>query len=127
MPGSGRTARGKLTWAGRAWARGELGSEARDGEAEDDARFFGLDLGAALDPEPGEGVWPENVAAVEAFLEVGGQWRTATRGDGGVLWIALDYTAARAGLELAGVAITPELWADLRIVAAGARAVLNGD
>lgn len=31
----------------------------------------------------------------------------------------LDYTAARAGLELAAVAMTPGIWTDIRIIEAG--------
>jgi len=42
-----------------------------------------------------------------------------------VVWIGLDYTAARAGLELAGISITPECWSDVRVIEEGALMELN--
>jgi hypothetical protein len=41
--------------------------------------------------------------------------------------IGLDYTAAQAGLELAGIAVTPAVWADVREIERGARAAMNGE
>jgi hypothetical protein len=85
-----------------------------------------------------EGVWPENWETVMAFLEVDTQWRTAPVGGaaafgigGGMMhpvvpvFIGLDYTASRAGLEAAGVVVTPELWRGLRIMEAAACDALN--
>lgn len=34
--------------------------------------------------------------------------------------IGLDYAGARAGLELAGIAMTPALWEQVRLIEAGA-------
>jgi hypothetical protein len=42
-----------------------------------------------------------------------------------VVWIGLDYAAARAGLELAGLEVTPEVWADLRAIEEGAIEGMN--
>lgn len=40
--------------------------------------------------------------------------------------IGLDYTAAEAGLRLAGVAVTPEIWAGVQMIEAGAIDEMNG-
>tara|TARA_Y100000815_G_scaffold150439_1_gene136292 strand:- start:57 stop:236 length:180 start_codon:yes stop_codon:yes gene_type:complete len=48
------------------------------------------------------------------------QFHVAAGPMGGVIPLGLDYAGARAGLELAGIETTPALWADLRVVEAGA-------
>ena len=48
------------------------------------------------------------------------QWRYAAGPMGGAIPLGLDYAGARAGLELAEVATTPALWADLRVIESGA-------
>ncbi len=45
---------------------------------------------------------------------------------GGILWLGIDHAAARAGLEMAGIGVTPQLWAEVRQIEAGAREGLNG-
>ncbi|WP_181364443.1 DUF1799 domain-containing protein [Ascidiaceihabitans donghaensis] len=60
-------------------------------------------------------VWAEHIPAFHAFLAVCGQWR-AFEVDGRIVPIALDYTAARAGLKLAGIKIKPKVWADLQTI-----------
>ncbi|MFH0299825.1 DUF1799 domain-containing protein [Bradyrhizobium sp. 31Argb] len=76
-----------------------------------------------------EGVWPEHVAIVQAFLAVCTQWRTAPAGGGFApmmpIWIGLDYSAVRVGLEAEGIAITPELWRGLRVMEDEATDALN--
>ena len=42
-------------------------------------------------------------------------------------FIGLDYTAVRAGLELAGIEMTPDLWSEVQLIEAGACKGLNGD
>lgn len=71
------------------------------------------------------GIWTENVAAVEAFLSVSTQWRVAM-GHTGMIVLGLDYTAVRAGLELAGIAVGPDLWASVQMIETGALQALNG-
>lgn len=39
----------------------------------------------------------------------------------------LDYAGARAGLEMAGIEVTPDLWADLQVIEAGALAGMRED
>lgn len=72
-------------------------------------------------------IWEEHLPALDAFLAVDGQWRTIQRGMGSVHWIGLDYGAVRDGLELAGIEMTPETWADLKLIEAGACNELNRD
>jgi hypothetical protein len=77
-----------------------------------------------------EGVWPEHAAIVTAFLACATQWRVTAVGGGfapaRLLWIGLDYASARAGMEAAGIAITPKLWSGVRLMEAEARDALNG-
>jgi uncharacterized protein DUF1799 len=85
-----------------------------------------------------EGLWPENASTVVAFLAVSLQWRVVSRGGGGFssvfggsiapvvpMFIGLDYSAVRAGLDAEGIEVTPELWRGLRVMEAEACAVLN--
>lgn len=43
----------------------------------------------------------------------------------GLLTIGLNYASAKAGLELAGIDVTPELWDDILVIEAGALPALN--
>lgn len=82
-----------------------------------------------LDGGGGQGVWAENAAIVAAFLAVSSQWRTAAIGGGlapgRLCYLGLDYAAALAGLAAAGVTVTPELWAGVRLMEAEAARALN--
>jgi hypothetical protein len=82
-------------------------------------------------PADSDGVWPEHVAAVTAFLSAQTQWRTAVRwlpsGVAGTWWIGLDYAGARVAIEAAGIAITPALWARLATIEHAAIAALNAE
>lgn len=62
---------------------------------------------------------PENWEALNAFLSVGTQWARGGIGD----VTGLDYTRVRDGLEMAGIAVTPELWQKLRVIESGVLAV----
>lgn len=79
--------------------------------------------------DPGAGsacaVWAWHAAALTAFLAIAGQWRVAGGGMGRMVWLGLDYTAAQAGLGLAGITVTPEVWTQVRQIEAGAREELN--
>lgn len=46
-------------------------------------------------------------------------------GGGAVIWLGLDYTAAQAGLALAGLTPDPNTWAQIRQIEAGALEILN--
>jgi hypothetical protein len=123
----GRT-RGKLTWAGRAWATGTLFTTATDlDELAADAAFWGIDptLLADAGDEDGEGVWPENLPAVAAFLAVATQWRVVGLADGSLRTTGLDYAGARAALDALNVEVTPGLWSDVQVIEDGALAGLN--
>lgn len=41
------------------------------------------------------------------------------------LWLGLDYAAAKAGLDLAGIEISPDDWARLRVIEVAAVKALN--
>ncbi|MEA3265208.1 MAG: DUF1799 domain-containing protein [Pseudomonadota bacterium] len=72
-------------------------------------------------------VWPENWDTVVAFEVVSTQWRgPAFMADGRAYWQGLDYTGVEAGLRLAGIAATPDLFVGLRLMEAAARNQLNG-
>lgn len=65
------------------------------------------------------------MAAIEAFLAVSTQWRFAGGGMGRLLALGLDYAGARAGLALAGIPVTRELWSDVMLIELGARTAMN--
>jgi hypothetical protein len=96
------------------------------------------ELDARSFADDGEGVWSENWSTVQAFLAVSLQWRVVSIGGGGAagmggaalapmvpMFIGLDYSAVRAGLEAEGMVITPDLWRGLRIMETAACAALN--
>lgn len=102
-------------------------------ETRRDAESFGLAPEAiarlAARPDAGGGVWPDNVQIVRAFLAVETQWRTAVAGgmeSSRILFVGLDYTAVRAGLDAVGIEITPDLWSGLQVMEGDARAAMNG-
>lgn len=95
----------------------------RDDDAEE-AAFWGIDP-ALLTTAESTGIWESNVQAVHAFLTIDSQFRMTGLARGGVLVTGLDYAGARAGLELAGVTVTPDLWSDIQLVEAGAVGELN--
>ena len=97
-------------------------------ELNSDAAFFGIDPAVLqAEPAPSEGVWEEHAAAVQAFLAIQTQWKVLPRFGDRPVWIGLDHGAAEAGLRLAGIDMTSEQWMELRVIEAGAKAVLNGD
>lgn len=93
-------------------------------KAAEDARVFGAteeSIAAAHGPAEKEfHVWPENWAAVQAFLAVRTQWVTGMNGPQ-----ALDYTRVRDGLAMAGIDATPELFQKLRVIEFAVLEALN--
>lgn len=63
--------------------------------------------------------------AVSAFLRIDNQFRMTALASGAVVVNGLDYAGARAGLEMAGISVTPDLWADIQMIEAGAVSELN--
>jgi len=39
--------------------------------------------------------------------------------------VGLDYTAARAGLRMSGIRITPQLWAEVQVIESAAVAAMR--
>ncbi|WP_316191311.1 MULTISPECIES: DUF1799 domain-containing protein [unclassified Bradyrhizobium] len=87
-----------------------------------------------------DGIWPENIPIVRAFVAVASQWRVVPRSAGGMITpmgghiaptipvvIGLDYGGVRAGLDAEGFTVTPELWRGLRVMEAAACAAFNED
>lgn len=79
------------------------------------------------DPGDQDGLWPEHRQAAEAFMRIRNQWTVLPVFGGAPIWVGLDYTAARNGLEMAGYDITPEFWSEIQLIEQGARAALNGE
>ena len=91
---------------------GGLARSAAKSEAQLDAERWGIPW-----TEPEDGVWPQNAPAVEAFLRV----RTLFRAPGAFGGpCGLDYGGVPNGLTLAGIEVTPELWAQIQAIEAGA-------
>lgn len=88
-------------------------------------------LGGPDTRDDDDAVWAENWPTVEAFLAVSSQWRVVSIGGGMApampVYIGLDYAAARAGLDAAGITVTPELWSGVRVMEAAACSALNED
>lgn len=80
-----------------------------------------------LDRDEAEGIWPENVEAVVAYLTVCTQWRIIAQADGSKYAIGLDYPGVETGLKMAQIGTTATLWSDLQMIEIGARAAMNGD
>lgn len=75
-------------------------------------------------------MWPQHVAAVQLFLAAATQWRTVpltSVAGSRVLWIGLDYSAARVAVDALSMPLTPVLWAEFMIIERAAIAALNGD
>ncbi|MGD1880855.1 MAG: DUF1799 domain-containing protein [Paracoccaceae bacterium] len=81
------------------------------------------DLG--IEDDDHEGIWPDHVSVVEAFLSVATQWRMVGLADGRSMATGLDYGGVKAGLELAEIEVTPAFWADLQLIELGARRAMN--
>lgn len=62
---------------------------------------------------------------MEAFLAVQTQWRIVADASGRVLRTGLDYAGARAGLELAGIDMSAELFDQIRLIEHGAMMEAN--
>jgi hypothetical protein len=69
-------------------------------------------------------LWACHLPAWQAFVAVASQWRPVI-GPGGLFWPGLDYAGAEAGFRLAGIAMTPDLWDEVRLIEGGAREALN--
>ncbi|MGD9476148.1 DUF1799 domain-containing protein [Shinella sp. G-2] len=65
---------------------------------------------------------PQNWSSLLAFLACQTQWRVVAT-MGGLIWLGLDYAAARAALEELGLPLSR--MADLRALEAGALPILN--
>jgi hypothetical protein len=85
-----------------------------------------------------DGVWPQNVAIVEAFCAVSTQWRVVATGGGGfagmggaaiapaqAMFVGLDYSAVRVCLDALAIDVAADLWRGLQVMEIAACAALN--
>lgn len=87
-----------------------------------------MGLTLELDDPRGAEIWAEHLPAWRAWCTISGQWRTAPLGTmerAKLIFVGLDYTAARHGLDLAGIGVSPDQWDDIRSIEAGAIEELN--
>ena len=84
-------------------------------------RYIGSGQLGAGQQLPAERALSERFATTRITIKEALSSLEATR----LLWIGLDYTAARAGLDLAGIEMTPGLWAEVRDIESGAIEELN--
>jgi len=127
--------------AGRAWAKGTLSEEPHIERQEDDAfsdaKRFGIDetiIVTMLDQQNHNrdisdqafnGVWPDNVKAVTAFVAGCSQWRTVST-PGGVLFVGLDYASARVAWKAFRIKIKKDLFTRLQVIEFAAAKAMNG-
>jgi hypothetical protein len=98
-------------------------------EADADAAFWGIPAEALQTAREDGEVWPEHVAAVQAFLAVRNRWQLIQRAGpmGHLTTVAhgLDLTQAEVAWRLAGITISPELWTQIEAIEDGALEALN--
>lgn len=91
-----------------------------------DAQRFGIKVQV---PEPqAVEIWEEHIPAWRAWCAVSGQLRglaLSTMEAAKIIWQGLDYTAAKAGLDLAGIEVSPSVWDEVRTIEAAAVEELN--
>lgn len=103
---------------------GALSGPSERDEVDEDCTLLGL----APPPrrKASQAIWACHLPALNAFLAVATQWRFAPSRDG-TRATGLDYSAVQAGLGMAGISLTPDEWADFRVIEQAAQAALNGD
>jgi len=89
-------------------------------------------LGIPLDdidqgPDQDLGVWDQHVEAVQAFLDVTTQFNRLAMPDGTFRVTGLNYPGAQAAWAMAGVDITPDLFAQVQMIERGALAQWSGN
>ncbi len=79
-------------------------------------------------PAPVAELWEMHIPAWRAWCAVSGQMRTEalnTMESARIVWLGLDYSAAKAGLGLAGIGVSPEEWDEVRTIEGAAVEELN--
>lgn len=109
-----------------------MGGAAGPDEAIEDAKAFGFPAEVIVQLQQSDvhagnvDIWSVNWPIVQAFTAIATQWRTAPMGLGGHRYLGLDYAAAKAGLELAGITLCPGQWKGVRMMERAATEHLNG-
>lgn len=92
-----------------------------------DAARAGITLPPPPEP-PALEIWEEHVPAWRAWCAVSSQMRTealSTMESARIVWLGLDYGAAKAGLGLAGIEVEPGTWDEVRTIEGAAIEELN--
>mgnify|MGYP000722092218 CR=1 FL=1 len=92
----------------------------------EDCAVLGLPFDEAPEQAVKEGIWHQHVEALEAFLDVATQFNRISLADGRIRTLGLDYSNARSAWDLAGLNITPALFAQVQLIERGAIAEWNG-
>ena len=88
---------------------------------------MGLSLPPDEEPAAVE-IWEDHIPAWNAWCAIGGQMRglsISTLAGAYVEWLGLDYGAAKAGLDLAGIEVSPKIWNEVRVIEGAAIEELN--
>ncbi len=91
-----------------------------------DAARMGLTL-PEEEPEAVE-LWEMHIDAWRAWCAVSGQMRAqalSTMESARIIWLGLDYAAAKTGLDLGGIEVDPETWDEVRTIEGAAIEELN--
>lgn len=97
-------------------------------EDKTDCKLLGIPLdGITPDNDRELGVWASNVDAVQAFLDVTTQFTRLAMPDGTFRVTGLNYPGAQAAWQMAGVDVTPDLFAQVQMIERGALAEWNGN
>lgn len=109
----------KLIEATQLWLNGNINKG--DGDLEGDLKAWGLSADQIssiflsvenTESEPEFALFPENQAAWNAFLTIRTQYVVSPAGG----LTGLNYPAVECGLRMAGIEITPVLFAKIRVI-----------
>lgn len=100
-------------------------SNSSDTEALEDCEVLGIPLDSLPKANNTDGIWHQNLPALEAFLDVATQWNRIGLANGKTRTVGLNYANAKAAWELAGIEVTPTLFGHVQIIEHAAIAEWN--
>lgn len=99
--------------------------DARRAEELEDCAVLGIPPEALPPAHDPDGIWHQNLPALEAFLDVATQFSRFALADGRTRTTGLNYASARAAWDLAGIEITPGLFGQIQVIEHAAVAEWN--
>lgn len=99
--------------------------DARRAEALEDCDVLGIPPETLPPAQDQDGIWEQNVPALEAFLDVATQFNRFGLADGRTRTTGLNYASARVAWDLAGVDMTPGLFGQIQMIEHAAVAEWN--